>query len=364
MAIFLAACGGDNEGGTATPANTPSSTGAVCGNGVMEGSEECDDGNTIGGDGCAANCTVENRRLCVFGPDTVSKVQTAIFAIQLRLTGQQTLTTGHPRTDSTFYAGSSTPAFAAMEVPIVIAAPDMTFDPVKVSGVGCACVRSVPVAAFGGMNSAEGKAGCGSAGLANVNYLYSIDHDTHCDTPDPDPNCTSGTPEDGSDMHPHNPSLCSSKPACNAMPVTTFSGSGPTGSAVINSNTSVSLLPDGGTCKTVPPNTAGAPEGPDGIPCTADDVGIGKPNLLATTTGTATAQILNTSDIQGTSIADGQVCGASHCRTKVTGSALDCGKIMAGNPMDGLSGSSQVSAFGNLDEQTGDVVVTGTFACQ
>jgi cysteine-rich repeat protein len=34
----------------------------VCGNGIVEGDEQCDDGNTVGGDGCAANCTREDRR--------------------------------------------------------------------------------------------------------------------------------------------------------------------------------------------------------------------------------------------------------------------------------------------------------------
>jgi cysteine-rich repeat protein len=31
----------------------------VCGNGVVEEGEQCDDGNTVDGDGCSANCTVE-----------------------------------------------------------------------------------------------------------------------------------------------------------------------------------------------------------------------------------------------------------------------------------------------------------------
>ncbi len=31
----------------------------VCGNGIVEGGEECDDGNTISGDGCSASCTIE-----------------------------------------------------------------------------------------------------------------------------------------------------------------------------------------------------------------------------------------------------------------------------------------------------------------
>jgi cysteine-rich repeat protein len=32
----------------------------ICGNGIPEGNEECDDGNLIPGDGCSINCTVEN----------------------------------------------------------------------------------------------------------------------------------------------------------------------------------------------------------------------------------------------------------------------------------------------------------------
>jgi cysteine-rich repeat protein len=46
-ALMTAGCGGK------------SSTGAVCGDGVIEGNEVCDDGNTIDGDGCSSTCTVE-----------------------------------------------------------------------------------------------------------------------------------------------------------------------------------------------------------------------------------------------------------------------------------------------------------------
>lgn len=31
----------------------------LCGNGIMESAEECDDGNTLNGDGCSAQCTIE-----------------------------------------------------------------------------------------------------------------------------------------------------------------------------------------------------------------------------------------------------------------------------------------------------------------
>jgi cysteine-rich repeat protein len=34
----------------------------VCGNGVVEGVEACDDGNSIDGDGCSRSCTIEHAR--------------------------------------------------------------------------------------------------------------------------------------------------------------------------------------------------------------------------------------------------------------------------------------------------------------
>ncbi|QRO00061.1 PQQ-dependent sugar dehydrogenase [Archangium violaceum] len=55
-----AADGGAWEGFYLEPVACPgSSTGPVCGNGTVEGSEQCDDGNTSSGDGCNATCTIE-----------------------------------------------------------------------------------------------------------------------------------------------------------------------------------------------------------------------------------------------------------------------------------------------------------------
>lgn len=57
-----------NEGGSVTSniVENPVATGApapsggeVCGNGIIEGAEECDDGNTTSGDGCSATCALE-----------------------------------------------------------------------------------------------------------------------------------------------------------------------------------------------------------------------------------------------------------------------------------------------------------------
>jgi cysteine-rich repeat protein len=48
LVIALSACPGGNNN------NDP-----VCGNGTIEVGEQCDDGNTVGGDTCSASCTIE-----------------------------------------------------------------------------------------------------------------------------------------------------------------------------------------------------------------------------------------------------------------------------------------------------------------
>src|SRR5258705_7936076 len=44
---------------SAAPASLAGIVGQVCGNGTVEGTEQCDDGNTNSGDGCAYNCIIE-----------------------------------------------------------------------------------------------------------------------------------------------------------------------------------------------------------------------------------------------------------------------------------------------------------------
>lgn len=41
------------------------SAGAACGDGELDAPEECDDGAAVGGDGCAADCRKEYRRVFV-----------------------------------------------------------------------------------------------------------------------------------------------------------------------------------------------------------------------------------------------------------------------------------------------------------
>ena len=47
---------------------------AVCGNGILEPGEECDDGNTINGDGCSATCKVQPGFSCAGSPSVCSDI--------------------------------------------------------------------------------------------------------------------------------------------------------------------------------------------------------------------------------------------------------------------------------------------------
>ena len=61
-------------------ANFGTGTGAVCGNGILEVGETCDDGNTVSGDGCSSTCQVEgctNAAQCP-GVDTDCKTRTCV----------------------------------------------------------------------------------------------------------------------------------------------------------------------------------------------------------------------------------------------------------------------------------------------
>lgn len=60
--------------------------GAVCGNGVKEGNEACDDGNAAGGDGCSASCSVEA------APALAIRVDKPTVSTELRTTNMVTVT--------------------------------------------------------------------------------------------------------------------------------------------------------------------------------------------------------------------------------------------------------------------------------
>ncbi len=118
-------------------------------------------------------------------------MQTEAIPITLNLTGQQTFRTGHARPTATALENGGT--IGAGEIPTVIRADELLFDPVKVTGLVCACVRGVPVDAFGPGISASGSIGCGDSGLTNIDYRMVQDHNT---TPGSPGNSHMGTPDD------------------------------------------------------------------------------------------------------------------------------------------------------------------------
>src|SRR6185369_12452785 len=79
------ASGGGGNGGTNKDAgrdvpprvdrNRPIEEGGLagCGNGVLNGAEQCDDGNPNGGDGCSPSCQVEADYVCMQDTSGVSK---------------------------------------------------------------------------------------------------------------------------------------------------------------------------------------------------------------------------------------------------------------------------------------------------
>ena len=43
-------------------------TAGVCGDGVVDGNEQCDDGNTVSNDGCSSTCAVQSGYTCAGTP--------------------------------------------------------------------------------------------------------------------------------------------------------------------------------------------------------------------------------------------------------------------------------------------------------
>ena len=368
-AALLPSCGG-----------TP---GAVCGNGTQETGEECDDSNNFGGDGCAANCTTEDSRVGVFNPaETIAVVQTEAIPITLNLTGQQTFRTGHARTTETTLASGGT--IGVGEIPTVIKASELNFDPVRVTGLVCACVRGIPVAAFGPGISASGSIGCGDQGLTDISYRMVQDHNT---TPGSPGNFSQGTPNDPecNDTAPlpaggtseacleGTGEKCSKEAnqhigVCQGPRIiTTYGGMVPKGSALIVNSTAIGLLSDAGACATNKPMRNGKclyeDYGPDCLPCTDDDLEKGNTETNPTTTGTAEAALFDANN--GNAVIDkDRDCFGTPCITTATGAAFDCSQLGPGTS-GGLSGGALGVCFTSLDaNQIGDDVTCTVFSNQ
>jgi cysteine-rich repeat protein len=377
-------------------------TTAECGNGTKESGEECDDGNTSGGDGCAENCTLETTYPCTFAEEASATLQTYLFGLFLPLEGSYALSIGKA-TDS------------SGERPAVIRASAMRFEPVVLPGVACVCVRGGTLPEFGDPNIAEqGSVGCGEQGLDEVSYFAPIEHNTNA----ADPNCELGDLEydvpcvggacQGGTLNKDSCKAdkdCKAKhpKVCNGKLGLQFTGGGPRGSVFMRGATSISLIPDGGKCvKNCDPTLVAM--GPDCLPCTQDDRNQAEPKPMPFTTGTAEGEVLEANNdvpypqrivessrssgiscstdancpagetcwsTENVDVCSGEpdckclwICSSDVCVTKATGRVVDCGAL-AGDPNVALSGSSLVGALSSVDTATiADNVVTGIFACK
>ncbi len=340
--------GGDNAGTACTSESHCQGEGVCDAFGIPGGglrkicrnNADCDGARCVhcqpfGGDGCAANCTVETTRRNALKPGVVNGagiqpgtsgavVNADILTIPLPLSGE---------TD--FIVGREKDGY----IPVVQRPEGIQLSRIPVSTLACACVRGIEYKTCGGAQyEANGVtastdcsldagvcsrkkpcvsvAGPGNVGIGTIGCggLTSVSYQVVQDSK-------------------------GKKPAA-----LTFTGGGGPGSMLLTSATSVGTVV--GAC-----TGSGSAYGPDGEFCTNDDPieNRGTPSIQTLTTGTARAEIRNANDIDKNDIGPFQS----------TGAALDCQRVS--NDGD-ISSGTLSGALTLLDQPTtGDVVVTDSF---
>jgi cysteine-rich repeat protein len=153
-------CGDDICSTGEDPSSCPEDCQVICGNGVIEGTEVCDDGNTAAGDGCSATCTVETGYIC-----------TAAGCSLLSNCGDNTLNLGEACDDGNTAAGDGCSATCSVEkdyictplgCELAIYCNDGIHDPVEEcegSELGCnkCAIKPGYICTF---NNHNGDAGC------------------------------------------------------------------------------------------------------------------------------------------------------------------------------------------------------------
>jgi hypothetical protein len=339
--------------------------------------------STIPGDAthtCAANCTFETKIHATLDAASNAVLYSELLGgtLGLSLTGTEDVLVGKEKDG---------------QIPLVIIATSVKFDPINVGTIACACVRGVPVKTCGGTlteadgvtsaldcsdqytagnsvcttagkppcafvngpgNAASGVIGC--AGLTGVNLLFS--QDSTGSLVDRAPNSNDPAicnPTDPDHFNPPVPPY----PVCGAPPVITLSGSGGAGSAIVINTTAIGQLI---VSAPVPCETA-----PDFCTDAAPIADRGTPQTLPTVTGQAAGYITNANQTDTDTMCN---CngGAISCLPvdcaggspqagpiAINGSTVSCSQVASGS----LSGLGLAGTFTQLSSpNTGDIVVT------
>ena len=275
----------------------------TCGDHATSGGEECDDGNTVGGDGCAANCTLESELRCELAQGSGKTVQAAFFTIPSPLSGQLSLRVGGLRADR-----------PADPVPFVIPKESVFFPLAVIPGIATSCTIAAEIPGWGEANAGGGLIDCGSSRLDGVDVQATLDS-------------------------------AAAQPAL----MVARSGTGAMGSVSFEIGlSSFSIFGNPPFCVASP--GTGPPEyGPDKIPCTGDDPTALPAVTWYGTSGTAVGRTLNVNGSTNT------------IQAMVTGSPIACAQLDGTAP---LSGAKLVAVLPAVDQPSlGDVVQSATLVC-
>lgn len=374
---------------TGTPTPTPQ---AVCGNGVVESGEDCDDGGTCiggsnagsqctseaqcvgtgvcaagaklgtactgdadcpsgrcvhcvpqGGDQCAANCTSETT---VGFPLITGQIGDGIdiqpgtsgfvihgdtLTIPLVLSGSESLVIGKQRDG---------------QIPVVIKAASVQLGQLPISTLACACVRGLALKTCGGTILEADGVTASTDCTTNPGACAGKNPCTAVAGPDNSAMGTIGC----SNLSGVNFSVVQNSGGPFGFPGPAISsvqpGSGGPGSALIVASSSLGAVV--GAC-----SGSSSDYGPDGLFCTDDDPAAsrGRPTIQVLTTGTACATVLNANGMDSNDV--GPFCS--------TGVPTSCSQIRSGS----TSGAALATAFTLLSQPTtDDAVITSIFVAQ
>lgn len=334
----------------AGPTPTPVPDTVLCGDGVVAGGEECDDGNNYGGDGCAANCTFEqDLTLDISTGVSHAVLQVATFPVTLPIAGSEVITVGSPRAETVFGADGKT-TFAPGQMPTVnLLAKNNRIEPIAIPGLACVCPRGVVLQTCGGVVPTPGE----TSQICNTGSLGAIN-----------PAVCNGQAPCAPAFGPG--SIAGGRIGCNGISdlnyalhsnsLTGETSFGRFGGAVQTGMISIGYSAFGviqGSCATDISNPG---KGPDGVPCTDDDPPStrGVAELRVQTTGIASASVLNVNDQNGNHIDEDSFCGTDPCSTAAVGTAATCADLLAHDAFMCLATANAV-----LDQSAlGDAVFT------